>query len=131
LQELIAFLAELQAKGIDLYLHRRGIDTVTPIGRAMFQTMATFAKFERGMIVERVKAGLARARSQGTRLRRRPVSADVVNHIRERLPAGAGIAKTAIGARDRDPDSASREARDGGCSGLILSGSLVPEILNL
>ena len=47
------------------------------------------------MIVERVKAGLARTRSQGKRLGRRPVSTNVVEHIREKLATGAGILKTA------------------------------------
>jgi DNA invertase Pin-like site-specific DNA recombinase len=47
------------------------------------------------MIVERVKAGLSRARSQGRRLGRRPVSEAVVERIREQLAGGAGIIKTA------------------------------------
>src|SRR5205807_6718070 len=95
LQELVAFLAELHAKGIHLYLHQQGIDTGTPAGKAMFQMMGVFAEFERAMIVERVKAGISRARSQGKRLGRRPISADVVELIRVRLETGAGILKTA------------------------------------
>ncbi len=66
LQGLVAFLDELHAKGVDLYLHQQGIDTGTPAGKAMFQMMGVFAEFERAMIVERVKAGLSRARSQGS-----------------------------------------------------------------
>jgi DNA invertase Pin-like site-specific DNA recombinase len=46
------------------------------------------------MIIERVKAGLSRARSQGKRLGRRPVSADVVERIHAELATGAGILKT-------------------------------------
>jgi DNA invertase Pin-like site-specific DNA recombinase len=61
----------------------------------MFQMLGVFSEFERAMIVERVKAGLSRARSQGNRLGRRPVSADVVEQIREQLMTGAGILKTA------------------------------------
>ncbi len=74
LQHLVAFLGELHAKGVDLYLHQQGIDTSTPAGKAMFQMMGVFAEFERSMIQERVKAGLARARSDGTRLGRPPLS---------------------------------------------------------
>jgi DNA invertase Pin-like site-specific DNA recombinase len=70
-------------------------DTGTPAGKAMFHMMGMFAEFERAMIVERVKAGLARARSKGKRLGRRPLSADVVQHIRAQLVTGAGILKTA------------------------------------
>jgi DNA invertase Pin-like site-specific DNA recombinase len=95
LQELVALLGELHAKGVDLYLHQQGLDTGTPAGRAMFQMMGVFAEFERAMIVERVKSGLARARSQGKRLGRRPVTEDVVERVREQLATGRGIVKTA------------------------------------
>jgi DNA invertase Pin-like site-specific DNA recombinase len=95
LQELLAFLGELHAKNVDLYLHQQGIDTGTPAGKAMFQMMGVFAEFERTMIVERVKSGLARARSQGKKLGRRPVSENVVERIRAQLAAGVGILKTA------------------------------------
>ena len=67
----------------------------TPAGEAMFQMKGVFAEFERAMIVERVKSGLARARSVGKRLGRRPVNKDVVERIREQLATGAGILKTA------------------------------------
>ena len=72
LQNLVAFLGELHAKNVDLYLHRQGLDTSTPAGKAMFQMLGVFSEFERAMIVERVKASLARARAQGKRLGRRP-----------------------------------------------------------
>jgi DNA invertase Pin-like site-specific DNA recombinase len=42
--------------------------TNTPTGKAMFQMMGVFAEFERAMIVERVKAGLSRARSRARNL---------------------------------------------------------------
>ena len=95
LQDLVAFLGELHAKGVDLYLHQQGLDTSTPAGKAMFQMLGVFAEFERAMIVERVKSGLARARSQGKRLGRRPLSTDLVERIREHLATGAGTLKTA------------------------------------
>jgi DNA invertase Pin-like site-specific DNA recombinase len=67
LQHLVGFLSEIHALGIDLYLHQQGIDTTTPAGKAMFQMMGVFAEFERAMIQERVRAGLHRAKAQGTR----------------------------------------------------------------
>src|SRR5215510_10498137 len=39
LQNLVGFLGELHAKGVDLYLHQQGLDTSTPAGRAMFQML--------------------------------------------------------------------------------------------
>lgn len=95
LQNLVGFLGELHAKGVDLYLHQQGLDTSTPAGKAMFQMLGVFSEFERAMIVERVKAGLSRARSQGKQLGRRPVSHDVVERIRAQLATGSGILKTA------------------------------------
>jgi Resolvase, N terminal domain len=58
---LVGFLSELHALGIDLFLHQQGLDTTTPAGKAIFQMMGVFAEFERAMIQERVRAGLARA----------------------------------------------------------------------
>ncbi len=64
------FLGELHALHVDLHLHQQGIDTTMPAGKALFQMMGVFAEFERMMIQERVRAGLARARSEGKRLGR-------------------------------------------------------------
>jgi len=70
LQHLVGFLNELQALNCHLYLHQQAIDTTTPSGRAMFQMCGVFAEFERSMIVERVNAGLARAKANGVKLGR-------------------------------------------------------------
>src|ERR1700752_928148 len=70
LQDLVGFLNELQALGCNLYLHQQALDTSTPSGRAMFQMCGVFAEFERSMIVERVNAGLKRAKAQGVKLGR-------------------------------------------------------------
>jgi DNA invertase Pin-like site-specific DNA recombinase len=94
LQDLVAFLTELQALGCDLYLHQQALDTSTPSGRAMFQMCGVFAEFERGMIRERVNAGLARAKARGVKLGRRPVTASIENRIRELRAEGMGILKT-------------------------------------
>jgi DNA invertase Pin-like site-specific DNA recombinase len=70
LVDLLSTLQELHAKGVDLYLHQQGLDTSTPSGRAMFQMLGVFSEFERAMIQERVRAGLARAREEGQQLGR-------------------------------------------------------------
>ena len=68
LQDLVGFLSELHALKIDLYLHQQGLDTRTPAGKALFQLMGVFAEFERAIIQERVRAGLARPRARGNAL---------------------------------------------------------------
>src|SRR5579871_316560 len=45
LPDLVGFLGELQAKRVDLYLHQQGLDTSTPAGMALFQTLGVFAQF--------------------------------------------------------------------------------------
>lgn len=95
LQNLLAFLGELKAKGIDLYLHQQGLDTSTPAGKAMFQMLGVFAEFERALIVARVQAGLARARAEGKVLGGRFVSATVERAILAELAKGTGIKPTA------------------------------------
>jgi DNA invertase Pin-like site-specific DNA recombinase len=65
LQHLVSFLGEIHAKGVDLYLHQQGLDTSTPAGKAMFQMLGVFSEFEREMIRDRVKSGLARAKAKG------------------------------------------------------------------
>jgi len=86
-QDLVGFLSELHALKIDLFLRQQGLDTTTPAGKAMFQMMGVFAEFERAMIAERVRAGLARARGEGKRLGRPPIAAALENRIREALAA--------------------------------------------
>jgi DNA invertase Pin-like site-specific DNA recombinase len=95
LQQLVGFLSDLHAKGVDLYLHQQGIDTTTPAGKAMFQMCGVFAEFERAMIQERVKAGLDRARNQGKTLGRPRVQASVEQKIKAARQQGKGIKKIA------------------------------------
>ncbi len=96
LQDLVAFLEELEAKGVDLYLHKQGLDTSTPAGRALFQMLGVFSEFERAMIQERVRAGLARARSKGTRLGRpRKVTPRLVGKIKEAHAQGTPMRQIA------------------------------------
>ena len=96
LQDLVSFLAELHSVRIDLFLHQQGIDTTTPAGKAMFQMMGVFAEFERAMIRERVKSGIARARAQGVKFGRPRIAADKEAAIRNALEGGGvGMIKLA------------------------------------
>ena len=95
LQDLVAFLSELHAIGVDLYLHQQGIDTTTPAGKAMFQMMGVFAEFERAMIQERVKAGLSRAKAQGKTLGRPKVTEKVEKAVLTARAEGTGKRKIA------------------------------------
>jgi DNA invertase Pin-like site-specific DNA recombinase len=72
LKHLITLLDEWQATGIAFVSLGEGIDATSPAGKLQLHILAAIAEFERGRIVERVRAGLARAKAQGRRLGRRP-----------------------------------------------------------
>ena len=93
LTDLLSILQCLLDKGVDLFLHQQGLDTSTTAGKAMFQMLGVFAEFERGIIRERVNAGLARARANGIKLGRRPVKPAVEARIRQLRAKGDGILK--------------------------------------
>ena len=71
-QHLVNLSADLQSMGIDLYSHRQAIDTSTPTGKMFFTILTAVSEFERDLIVERINAGLDRARAEGTTLGRKP-----------------------------------------------------------
>jgi DNA invertase Pin-like site-specific DNA recombinase len=99
LQNLIEFLHEIHSKKVDLYLHQQGLDTTTPAGKALFQMCGVFAEFERAMIVERVKAGLQRAKTKGTKsgkaIGRPRVSSAIEQQITAARKQGLGQLKIA------------------------------------
>lgn len=88
-------LAELDSAGIRLYCDQQGIDSSTPMGRAMIQMASIFGEQERPILRDRVLAGLERVRQQGKTLGRPKVAANVEQAIRTHLKAGNGILKVA------------------------------------
>jgi DNA invertase Pin-like site-specific DNA recombinase len=70
LKHLVMLLDELQSLGVAFVSLGESIDTGTPAGRLQLHLLAAVAQFERERIVERVRAGLERARTQGKRLGR-------------------------------------------------------------
>jgi len=95
LQHLIGFLGDIHSKGIDLFLHQQGLDTTTPSGKMMFQLLGIFSEYERAMIQDRVKAGLARAKAKGRVGGRPPVSPKIVAAILGKRATGLSLRKIA------------------------------------
>src|SRR5277367_2627468 len=77
LRQLINALEEFRSLGIEFISLHEGVDTSTPNGRLVFGIFASIAEFERELIRDRVKSGIAAARSKGKRLGRPGVSVDV------------------------------------------------------
>ncbi len=91
LQELVGILNELREREVDLYLHQQGLDTATPSGRAMYQMLGVFAEFERAIIIERIKAGMTRAKAEGKRLSRPLTPEEIQERIRELRAEGMSL----------------------------------------
>lgn len=95
LSDLVAFLEDIHAKGCDLYVHQQGLSTDSASGRLLFQLMGVFSEFEKAILVERVKSGIARAKAQGKRLGRPSLAPIEVKQIRQSLDKGLSIRKAA------------------------------------
>ncbi len=67
---LVASLELFRHLGVEFISLREAIDTGSPLGQAIYTIIAAIAQLERSLIVERMKAGLRRARAQGKRLGR-------------------------------------------------------------
>jgi putative DNA-invertase from lambdoid prophage Rac len=92
--DLVTTLQELRDLDVGFVSLTEALDLTTPSGRAMAGLLAVFAEFEREILRERVRAGLAHARENGTRLGRPPTAALSANHIRRLFRAG--VSKAAI-----------------------------------
>ena len=77
LKHLIDSLEEFRALGIDFISYTEGIDTTTPTGQLLFHMVGAVAQFERDLIVERVRAGMAHARAMGKRIGRPRAEVDL------------------------------------------------------
>jgi DNA invertase Pin-like site-specific DNA recombinase len=76
LRQLVNALEEFRALGIDFVSLHEGVDTSTPNGRLVFGIFASIAEFERELIRDRVRSGLALAKSRGKSLGRPRVVVD-------------------------------------------------------
>src|ERR1700733_10089338 len=95
--DLLATLQELDHLGVGFVSLTEALDLTTPAGRAMAALPAVFAEFEREILRERVRAGLAQARLNGTRLGRPATAAYKAAEVRKLHRAG--ISKSEIARR--------------------------------
>jgi putative DNA-invertase from lambdoid prophage Rac len=95
--DLLATLQELQHLGVGFVSLTEALDLTTPAGRAMAGLLAVFAAFEREILQERVRAGLAHARQNGKRLGRPETEA--LHTAENRKLHRAGVSKSEIARR--------------------------------
>src|SRR6201987_212145 len=115
LRQLVNALEEFGSLGIEFVSLHEGVDTSTPNGRLVFGIFASIAEFERELIRDRVKSGIAAARSKGKRLGRPRVSVNAVgiaalrnsgaswSTIARQLGLSAGTAKRAYYGLSKNP----------------------------
>ncbi len=94
LRQLVNALAEFDALGIHFVSLHEGVDTSTPNGRLVFGIFASIAEFERSLIADRVRSGMAAAKRRGVKLGRKPVRVDAAEVCRLRAE-GLSFAKIA------------------------------------
>lgn len=98
LRHLIEIVTDLESRGIGLKSLHESLDTTTPAGKLVFHIFGALAEFERSLIVDRTKAGLAAARARGSKPGRKPsLTSEQVGVVRG-LHASGGHSITAIAA---------------------------------
>ena len=115
LRHLIGILDELHALGVGFVSIGESLDLTTPAGRLMFHLLGAFAQFEREIIRERVRAGMANAKAKGKAIGRRPKIAlgDLRTAVELKgqgesirgIAAELGVSKSAVHKALRRPDA--------------------------
>jgi DNA invertase Pin-like site-specific DNA recombinase len=106
-KHLVDSLEEFRALGIDFISYTEGVDTTTPSGELLFHIMGAVAQFERDLIAERVRAGIAHARALGKRIGRPPA---VVNTVEVSTLRKQGMSLRAVARKLDIPVSRVRRA---------------------
>ena len=92
-RDFLQIVDELNNLGIEFISAREAIDTSGPMGRMFLTMVGSIAELERSLIVERIKAGMRRAKMEGQRLGRAPLNIDHDALVRDRL---AGMSLTNV-----------------------------------
>jgi DNA invertase Pin-like site-specific DNA recombinase len=93
-KHFLQVLDELNELGVQFLSQREAIDTDGPLGRAIVVIVSAVAELERSLIVERVRAGMRRAKLDGRRIGRAPLDVNHAELVRDRL-AGMSLTNTA------------------------------------
>ena len=89
LSHLIQITKQLGERGVGFRSLSEAIDTTSVSGRLLFHIMDALAEFERSLITERTRTGMAAAKQRGDKVGRKPkLSDDQVNHARNLIDAG-------------------------------------------
>jgi len=112
LSHLIRTVADLQRCDCGFVSLTEAIDTMSATGRFSFHLFAALAEFERGLLVERTKAGMAAARRRGRHLGRPPTLSGVqIEHAREQIARSEATVAGMAAVLRVDPSTLRRALR--------------------
>jgi DNA invertase Pin-like site-specific DNA recombinase len=97
-RHFLEVLDELNHLGIEFVSMRENIDTGGALGRAIIVIVGAIAELEKGLIVERVRAGMRRARLEGRQIGRKPLDVDRTAIVHDR---NSGMSLTQVAKRYR------------------------------
>jgi DNA invertase Pin-like site-specific DNA recombinase len=97
-KDFLAIVDELNELGIEFISAREAIDTEGAMGRVFLTLVGSIAELERSLIVERIKAGMRRAKLESHRLGRAPLDIDHDSLVRNRL---SGMSLTNVAEKYR------------------------------
>jgi len=114
-------LQEFEQMKVRLVAVKQTFDTDTPLGRAFFTLAAMFAELERSILIERVRAGMARARAEGKRIGRptRPVDLEELRRLRgqglsiRQVARAVGVPSSTVAKRLAGQAAQTRSDREG------------------
>ena len=98
LKQLLSIAEECQSMGVDLVSLKQNVDTTLPAGRLTFQILGAVAEFEREMLRERVRAGMAQAKRAGKKVgrpARRQFHSSDIERMKALRAKGASVRKLA------------------------------------
>jgi len=87
--DLMAILQALERKRVGVRILNLGMDTQTPTGKLMLTVMGAIAQFEREMMLERQREGIAKAKAEGRYKGRKPIEAERRHSVLKLAPEGA------------------------------------------
>lgn len=95
--DLCAIVARIERRGASLRILAMNLDTSTPTGKLMLNVLASVAQFEREVMLERQREGIAKAKGDGKYKGRKPTARAKAADVRKL--AGEGLTREAIAAR--------------------------------
>ena len=97
-RHFLEVLDDLNNLGIEFVSLRENIDTGGPLGRAIVVIVGAIAELERSLVIERVKAGMRRAKLEGRRIGRAPLDIDRAKVVEDRK---SGMSLTQVAKKHR------------------------------